>query len=362
MRIHRLLQDKRYLFWALQLAGWGAWATTFYLGMLVWGKYVDIYAVYIPIISTAGLLITLLLRALYRLTWNSHIGWRVLAVLIGSYAAGAAWMASRIATFRQLFPDEVMEDVHLGDEVWTYFEGTNSAFMIMIVWSALYFGIKFYLIAEQEQRRSLVAMSMAHEAQLKMLQYQLNPHFLFNTLNAISTLILDKDIQLADTMVTRLSRFLRYTLENSPTARVSVSQEMDALRLYLDIEKVRFDGRLNLQMDVQPEAESALMPSMLLQPLVENSIKYAVAQSIDGGSIRVSADVLGSELILTVADDGPGIDQKSSGPPRGSGVGLSNCRGRLREMYGEAQSLQLGSNDPHGLKVTIRMPLEFTSQ
>jgi LytS/YehU family sensor histidine kinase len=327
--------------------------------MLVWGKYVGIYAAYIPIISVAGLLITLLLRALYRFTWNLHIGWRVLAVLVGSYVAGAAWMACRIATFRQLFPDSVMEEVYVGKEIWAYFEGTTSAFMVMVVWSALYFGIKFYLIAEQEQRRSLVAMSMAHEAQLKMLQYQLNPHFLFNTLNAISTLILDQETQLANTMVTRLSRFLRYTLDNAPTAKVSVAKEMEALRLYLDIEKVRFDDRLHLEIDVQPEAENALMPSLLLQPLVENSIKYAVAQSINGGSVNVSARVVGSELILAVADDGPGLDPEGSGAPRGSGVGLSNCVDRLQEIYGDAQSLQLGRTDPHGLTVTIRIPLEL---
>jgi two-component system LytT family sensor kinase len=209
MQIQRLLQDKRYLFWALQFTGWGSWGITFYLGMLVWGKSLGTYAIYLPIVSTCGLLITLLLRALYHATWNSGIGWRVGAVLVGSYLAGAAWMASRVLVFKSLFPDDMAKKVEPGMEFWSHFEGTTSAFMVMVVWSALYFGIKFYMMAQEEQQRRLKATSMAHEAQLKMLHYQLNPHFLFNTLNAISTLILDEDTKLANTMVTRLSRFTR---------------------------------------------------------------------------------------------------------------------------------------------------------
>jgi signal transduction histidine kinase len=360
MQIHRILEDQRYLFWALQLAGWSSWAITFYLGMLVWGKELGTYAIYLPIVSTCGLLITLVLRALYRATWSAAIGWRVAAVLCGSLVAGATWMALRVIIFRNLFPADVMaQDAKPHMEIWEYFEGSTSAFMVMVVWSALYFGIKFYMMAQEEQRRRLTATSMAHEAQLKMLHYQLNPHFLFNTLNAISTLILDKDTQLANTMVTRLSRFLRFSLDNDPMQKVTVLEEVEALELYLDIEKVRFDERLRLHFDVEPQAKSALMPSLLLQPLVENSIKYAIAQAINGGSITVSAAVSGNELVLGVADDGPGLDLSDGLPLRSSGVGLSNCKERLQEIYVNEQSFALSTTVPHGLTVTIRIPLEL---
>ena len=103
-----------------------------------------------------------------------------------------------------------------------FFDGAISAWWVMLVWSGLYFGIKYYMLLQEERQRNLKVMSMAHEAQLKMLRYQLNPHFLFNTLNAISTLILDKDTELANTMVTRLSRFLRYSLDNDPMQKVTV--------------------------------------------------------------------------------------------------------------------------------------------
>ena len=358
MQVQHLLEDKRYLFWALQLAGWGSWAITFYLGMVVWGKAEGTYAIYLPLVATMGMVITLLLRSLYRAVWEKEIVWRVLAILVGSYLAGAAWMACRVLTFRSLFPEAMAREVSKGTGFWSHFEGTTSAFMVMVVWSALYFGIKFYMMVQEERQRSLKAMSMAHEAQLKMLHYQLNPHFLFNTLNAISTLILDKDTQLANTMVTRLSRFLRYSLDNDPMLKVTVADEVAALKLYLDIEKVRFDDRLTLIFDVDPAASSALMPSLLLQPLVENSIKYAVSQAINGGSIAVAATVDEDQLVLSVADDGPGLDLRHGRIPQGGGVGLANCRERLKEIYGDGQSFRLGITEPHGLTITIRIPLE----
>lgn len=359
MRIQNFLENKRYLFWSLQFAGWGSWAITFYLGMLVWGKPLHAYVIYLPIVSIFGMLITLLLRLLYHRIWESDIVWRCIAILAGSYLAGALWMACRIMTYQRLFPEQPLnaDTVHT-PEFWSYFEGTNSAFMVMFAWSALYFGIKFYMMAQEEQQRRLKATSMAHEAQLKMLHYQLNPHFLFNTLNAISTLILDKDTELANTMVTRLSRFLRFSLDNDPIQKVTVADEVEALRLYLEIEKVRFDERLQLSFEIQPEARNALMPSLLLQPLVENSIKYAIAQQINGGSIAVSAKVSDDCLLLSVSDNGPGLDLADKRLPQGKGVGLANCRERLEENYGSRQSFELRNNPPHGLTVAISLPLE----
>ena len=358
MSVPHFLQNKRYLFWTLQLGGWGSWAITFYLGVLVWGDAPDEYAIYLPIISTIGMLITLVLRALYKAIWDKHIIWRGLAILVGSFLGGALWRLCRIFIFQNLFPmDPAKEDMHDWG-FWSYFEGTTSAFMVMVAWSALYFGIKFYMMVQEEQNRSLKATAMAHEAQLKMLHYQLNPHFLFNTLNAISTLILDRETQLANTMVTRLSRFLRYSLDNDPMLKVTVANEVDALKLYLDIEKVRFDERLKLNFDIDPAASDALMPSLLLQPLVENSIKYAVSQAINGGSISVSASVSGKKLLLSVTDDGPGLELRHGNLPKGSGVGLRNCRERLKEIYGDNQLFRLGKTEPHGLTVMISIPLE----
>ncbi len=358
MRFFFLLQDKRFLFWGLQFLGWSGWILSFYLGVLVWGKAPDNYLLYLATVAVIGVFLTLLLRALYRYMWNMDIVRRFIAILLASYLAGLGWMACRASIFHSVYPGERKPHEEGGMELFSYFDGAVSATWVMLVWSALYFGIKYYMLLQEERQRSLKVMAMAHSAQLKMLRYQLNPHFLFNTLNAISTLILDQNNALANTMVTRLSRFLRHTLDNDPMQKVTVAEEINALRLYLDIEKVRFDERLQLQFDIEPQAEDALMPSLLLQPLVENAIKYAIAQSVDGGTIAVSARVFGGELLLMVADDGPGLNLNKGRPTEAGGVGLANCRERLRELYGKDQSFRLSATEPHGLTINIRLPLE----
>ena len=362
MQIQEMLQDKRYLFWTLQFVGWSGWSLSMYLGLLVWNKQVENYTYYLIAVATIGMLITLLLRSLYHYMWNMEIVRRFLAIGAASYFAGLGWMACRSTVYPRFFPEEVKEHEERAMAFFAYFENAMSAFWVMLVWSGLYFGIKYYMLLQEEKQQHLKVVAMAHEAQLKMLRYQLNPHFLFNTLNAISTLVLDKDTELANVMVTRLSRFLRYSLDNDPMKMVTVEEEMEALRLYLDIEKVRFDERLRLHFDIEPEAERALLPGMLLQPLVENSIKYAVAQAINGGSIGISAKVFGGDLLLSVADDGPGLDLRNGKKPTGGGVGLANCRERLKEIYGNDQSFRLGATEPHGLTTTIRLPLTLETE
>ncbi|MFK8047142.1 MAG: sensor histidine kinase [Halioglobus sp.] len=358
MQIQSALQDKRYLFWALQTAGWTGWATSYYVGAITWGKALENYPLYLLGVSTFGLVLTLGLRAIYRLMWDMEVIRRIIAILVASYTAALIWYTSRHYIFRAIYePDPDVEEKTMG--VLSLITQAGSAFWIMLVWSGLYFGIKYYMLLQEEKQRGLKSLAMAHEAQLKMLRYQLNPHFLFNTLNAISTLILDKDTEMANGMVTRLSRFLRYTLDNDPMQQVTVNEEVESLMLYLDIEKVRFGERLQIHIDIEPEAELALMPGLLLQPLVENSIKYAIALAISGGAIGIGAKVIGDELLLEIADDGPGLDLRYGKSAKGGGVGLSNSRERLKELYGDKQSFRLGSTEPHGLTISIRIPLQL---
>jgi LytS/YehU family sensor histidine kinase len=227
----------------------------------------------------------------------------------------------------------------------------------------MYFGINYYLQFQQEREKALKAMSMAHQAQLKMLRYQLNPHFLFNTLNAISTLVLDKDTVGANGMLGRLSSFLRYTLVNQPTQKVSLEQELYALELYLDIEKVRFEDHLRLVWQIDEDAKRALMPSLLLQPLIENAVKYAIAPSEEGGMIAVSAGVENGRLILKVRDDGPGLDADSVRDPKlSSGVGIANIRERLTQIYGDDHGFELRDARGGGLEVVISIPCELAAE
>ena len=202
----------------------------------------------------------------------------------------------------------------------------------------------------------LKAVALAQEAQLKMLRYQLNPHFLFNTLNAISTLILDNQNKKANHAITRLSEFLRYTLDQDPMKKVTLRQEIEALDLYLGTERLRFGERLHLEYAIEEGALDALVPSLLLQPLLENSLKYAVSAREQGGSVRIEGRAREGRLELSVIDDGPGLRE---GMPAGErrGVGLRNTRERLAVLYGENCRFAVLNAHP-GLRIEMALPLE----
>lgn len=248
------------------------------------------------------------------------------------------------------------------DTIWAYFENFTYNFYILTSWTGLYFGINYYLMFQAQTEQTLKASAIAHQAQLKMLRYQLNPHFLFNTLNAISTLVLEKQVTDANNMLTRLSSFLRYSLVNEPTHKVTLDQELHAMNLYLDIEKVRFQDRLKLEFSVEDRARQALIPSLLLQPLIENAIKYAIAPSETGGTVAFGAKIENGQLCLTLTDDGPGIvEHTNHDASTSSGVGLSNTRERLQQIYGGDHSISIDNVEPRGLKITICIPSEFTT-
>ena len=167
-------------------------------------------------------------------------------------------------------------------------------FALLAAWAALYYGINYFLLLEEQIDQRERLESQASTAQLAMLRYQLNPHFLFNTLNSISTLVLLKQTERANAMLARLSSFLRYTLANEPTAKVTLAQEVETLKLYLEIEKMRFEDRLRPHFRIDAETIGARLPSLLLQPLIENAIKYAVTPSEDGADIWITAQPRGA--------------------------------------------------------------------
>jgi len=366
--IRTLLKDQVRLFWTLHLGGWLAWG--------LFGKYAYTRAIldetppdyfpYVMAITVIGMVLSLGLRIVYRRLMQRPAWLHVLAVVVGSVAAGFVWLHARTYIYmnfiesREEMVDWVAkmgEHAELYQKV-SYAETWLSAWIVMLAWSALYFLIKYYQVYQEMQRSALKSAAMAHEAQLKMLRYQLNPHFLFNTLNAISTLVLEKETELANRMVTKLSSFLRHSLDNDPMQKVTLEQELAALMLYLDIEKVRFEDRLKLEVDVPKDAALALIPSLLLQPLVENAIKYGVARSESGGVLRIAARVFAGDLLLELSDNGPGVELVDGEIPSAAGVGLRNTRERLSELYGNRHSFRLSTTEPQGLTVNIRIPYE----
>ncbi len=366
MKLKTIIKNQPRLFWVFHLGGWALWG--------IFGKYLytatlleDIapsYAAYVAVITIFGMIISLPLRYLYRLLWDRAIWIQSIGLVSGSALAGYFWIEVR--TYIYMGWIENAKDMEiwyqkLGDaaEIYSkvsFVESYSGAITTMLAWSALYFAIKSYRIFQEVRESALKSAAMAHESQLKMLRYQLNPHFLFNTLNAISTLVLEEDTELANRMVTKLSNFLRYSLDNDPMQRITLEQELQALQLYLDIEKVRFEERLRLQLSIEDSARHALIPSLLLQPLIENAIKYGIARSEGGGKLSISARVFAGELLIELSDDGPGCELTDGHVPESSGVGLSNTRERLATIYGSGHSIKLSQTDPHGLTICIRIP------
>ncbi len=352
------IDNPRRAFWLLHLGGWLVWGLFKYSAVAVLEQAPPNYPAYVLLIAILGGLLTLALRYLYRAVWNRPLWWRILLTVAVTAAATWVWIELRQLIFSAWFQPERKEM----QEEWLvrlfYLGFFQSEWVTILAWSVLYYGIKYYRIFQEVREAGLKAATMAHEAQLKMLRYQLNPHFLFNTLNAISTLILEQQTEVANRMVSRLSSFLRYSLDNDPMQKITLQQELGALELYLDIEKVRFEDRLSIDLDVSGEARGALIPSLLLQPLVENAIKYGIARLESGGVIRIAARVFAGDLLIEISDNGPGTELVNGQIPDARGVGVRNTRERLAELYGNQHSFRLSHAQPQGLTVNIRIPYE----
>jgi sensor histidine kinase YesM len=350
-------EDKNRAFWILQSAGWAGYFILRTLSGIAnamgWS-----FVLHTGLLTATGYSITLLMGAIYRrlirmrpiLTWAISIV--IVLIAAAAFSAIEAWSH---ATFVR--PGSKPEGLQ-------FLSSILLTFSLLVAWSALYYSINYYLILEEQTDRLLRLEHQASNAQLAMLRYQLNPHFLFNTLNSISTLVLLKQTEQANAMLSRLSSFLRYTLINEPTAQVTIAQEVETLKLYLEIEKMRFEARLRPRFEIDPAASRARLPSLLLQPLVENAIKYAVTPQEEGADIDVAARRLGDRVVITVTDTGPGSEDHWVKAQQSTGVGLANIRDRLSQAYGADHRFETESNNEGGFRVTIEIPyqLEVTEE
>jgi hypothetical protein len=234
-------------------------------------------------------------------------------------------------------------------------DSTLSWYFIFAAWAAVYVALSYARQLSAADRHAAMLSREAQEAQLRALRYQINPHFLFNTLNSLSSLILTQKTDIAERMLMNLSTFFRATLSADPTADVQLQEEIKLQRLYLDIEQIRFPDRLSVEVDVPDALLDARVPVLILQPIVENAVKYGVAKSRKPVSIRIVAHEEAGRLHIKVKDDGevPAEDLDDGG----TGVGLKNVCDRLVARYGARAGCLYGPDPEGGFTVHIYMPV-----
>ena len=229
------------------------------------------------------------------------------------------------------------------------------SFFILFIWCSLYFSIKQWQQSSIEKERLLRAESELREARLLALRYQLNPHFLFNSLNAVSTLILDGNAPAATRMLAQIGDLLRTSLDSEVAAEVMLSQELAFTEGYLAIEQTRLGERLKIDTGVSWETRDALVPNMLLQPLVENAVRYGVAPLVEGGWIAIRSALHANRLRIVIGNSGP----RGEGEQKdyGNGIGLRNTAERLKTLYGEDFEFSLAWPETGGCEVVLELPL-----
>ncbi len=229
-----------------------------------------------------------------------------------------------------------------------------SWYFFFAAWAAIYVALSYAGQLREADRRAAALTRQAQEAQLRALRYQINPHFLFNTLNSLSALVLARRTEAAEQMLGNLSAFFRTTLTTEPTADVALAEEIRLQRLYLEIEQVRFPDRLKIEIDVPEELLTRRVPVLILQPVVENCVKYGVAKARRPVTIRISAYEEAGRLHLKVKDDGDGVAPEQAS--EGTGVGLRNVCDRLASRFGEAGGCIHGADPGGGYTVHIYFP------
>jgi len=333
-------------FWQMQMMGWGC----FYLMGIV-GSIPDIFrrpwalrdnAVSLAFMFLGSCALRPFCRSLLRRapSWPAF-AWRAAAWCMVGGAAAAFATALTLVGFKKI--------------VWPNVAGRSVQYaFVLALWSSMYLSIKQWQQSVQERERLLRAETEAREARLSALRYQLNPHFLFNSLNAVSTLVLDGNAPAATKMLAQIGELLRTSLDNEVIPEVELAQEMAFTERYLAIEQTRLGERLQVDLAISSETLDALVPSMLLQPLVENAVRHGVVPVIEGGRIAIESGLHGGRMRIVIRNSGPRRAEKQK--ENGNGIGLSNTVERLRALYGTNQQFLVEWPESGGCQVTVELP------
>jgi two-component sensor histidine kinase len=334
-------------FWQLQLIGW---VCLYLVGIL--GSIPDIF-------RRPGALLgnTVATATMFVASFALHPLCRALLPRAHSWL-GFAWRAAAWSmvwgTVTSFATTLILGGVHKMD--WPSMLGNSVQFaFIFFLWCSLYLSIKQWQQSVQERERLLRAETEAREARLSALRYQLNPHFLFNSLNAVSTLVLDGNAAAATRMLAQIGELLRTSLDNDVIPEIALSREMAFTERYLAIEQTRMGERLQVDLAISHDTLDALVPSMLLQPLVENAVRHGVVPLVQGGRIGIESGLHEGSLRIVIRNSGPRRADKQK--ENGNGIGLNNTVERLRALYGSNHKFLLEWPEEGGCRVTVQLPL-----
>lgn len=365
-KITKIADSPQAFFWLLQGLFWLSVALISVFTLTLWyGELTLVHVNHTFLQSLTGALCSMPLYWVFMRCWDDDILPRVSIIILSVLIIAIIWTFIRVYLYVGLTGFAA---------VWGDFGGWSfGSIFIYFCWSGFFHGIRYNMLlkhehkimlrkdaqARIEQLKRLQAQSEARDAMIKMLRYQLNPHFLCNTLNAINSLIEYGVSDKAQRMTVQLSKFLRYSLDNNPDTKISLATEIKALELYLDIEKTRFGERLQLDFNIAGAAKFALIPSLLLQPLIENSMKHVIAKSEEGGTISLNADIDENKLTIELSDTGADVDGNVISNLEERGVGLRNVEERLKVLYIEDYEYILDISETGGLKTIIKLPFEL---
>ena len=351
-----IVQPRRPSFWHLQVGGWTLYAlatAVSYIPFRHMREQVDYRIAFI----CSTFLASFLLHAYCRFLWrrSTPLASALVRTVGFSYLLGVLCTVVSAVIALHLADDRA--PLSWSMVISRAFEAT----IVLIAWSALYFGIKHYATVEEQRSRLLASEAAARdaqlqvrEAQLRALCYQLQPHFLFNTLNAISSLVVSRQSEMATEMISKLAGLLRNTLSFPEANAVTLREELAVTEEYLSIEQIRFGRRLTVSQNVSSEAYEAEVPRFLLQPIVENAIRHGIARRPDGGEVVIRASANEGQLRIEVEND-----RTESTMPLvdGHGLGLTNTRSRLETLYGERADITVSGALHNRFLVAIQLPL-----
>ena len=301
-----------------------------------------------------------------RLFDRRALGHRIAAAFIGAIPCAIIVASSNHYIFNRYDPISMFEDQSIGRQLAEINEALGitiyqqmaefavALYFFMIAWALLFIAIGYAREVREVERAAARFAQAAQDAELRSLRYQVNPHFLFNTLNSLSTLIIKSHNERAETMIQNLSTFYRTSLSNDPLEDVILAEEVRLQKLYLDIEAVRYPKRLIVDIDIADDLLGIKVPALILQPLIENAIKYGVSRSCKPVTVRIKAQIIDQKLQICVCDDGEYFPEIQD---NGNGIGLANVRDRLEARFGNAASLTSQSLIDGGYEAIITMPI-----